>query len=489
MPYGARRAAAWEGTAHQVGSPQAGDLLTTVTQDTGTGLAAGAADTAAAVVAEEAAAPQAEAAAAPQGAAVAALDNAVAAPDGDVPTRPRPTRPVRRRRPWTVGGLHVLQLVVWEAAVAAVLTVHRQSPAVLVPVAVVATLAVLLTAVRVRGRWLHQWLGLWLRFRARRRSVALGGPGDTTADVARTVLDSLARGSSLGLLRVGDDEVGTIVHTTGLSVLVETSPEGGDPTAEATRTLPPLTALLPPVEDDDATVPALAVQLLVQTVPAPAWAGADDPAALSYRQLTGGTVPARRRCWVALQVVRRPDDDGTADLEAPLVNGLRRLRRQLERAGLRTQVLGPDDLAAALIGVAGLEAGPQGLPRGGDAALTGARVTETWTGWSAGTVVHTTFRLLDWPSLESPAGQELVDRLGTSTAVSTTVSLAARRVSADQVELATSLRVVLPGSAALDDVTARLQAEATSCGARVERLDGRQAAGMAAAVAFGGFLR
>lgn len=463
MPYGAARPGA-AGSARAAGSTVGVPSTLTDQRAEGAALAAGAT----------------------QGEAVAALDTALAAPDVSEPDRPRPARPVRRRRPWTIGGVHVLQLVLWEAAVAAVLAVHRQPPAVLVPVAAVAVLLVLLTAVRRRGRWLHQWLGLWLRYRVRRRSVPLGAPGAGSVEVATTLLDALSRGSHLGRVLVDDAEVGTIVHTTGLSVLVETSPEGGDPTTEATRTLPPLTALLPPAED---TGPDMAVQLLVQTVPAPAWVGAGDPAALSYRQLTGGTAPARRRCWVALQVLRSPDDEGTADLEAPLVNGLRRLRRQLGRAGLRTQLLGPEDLAGALIGVAGLEAGPQGRPRGADPVLAGAAVTETWTTWGAGSASHTTFRLLDWPSLDAPAGQELVDRLGTSAAVPTTVSVAARRVSPDQVELATSLRVVLPVPEALDDVTARITGMAAECGARVERLDGRQAAGMAAAVAFGGFLR
>jgi len=478
MPYGQARAAGWAGTAGSVpAAPRAAARPAAVGASVG----------AAAPAALAGGAPQGVAAAAVQGDAVAALDSAVAAPAVVDPERPRPTRPVRRRRPWTVGGVHVLQLVVWETAVAAVLAVHRQPLPVLVPVAAVAVLAVLLTAVRRRGRWLHQWLGLWLRFRVRRRSVPLAAAGPGTADAATTLLDALARGSRLGRLAVDDEEVGTIVHTTGLSVLVETSPEGGDPTTEAIRTLPPLTALLPPVEDGG---PAVAVQLLVQTVPAPAWAGAGDPAALSYRQLTGGTAPARRRCWVALQVLRGPDDEGTAALEAPLVNALRRLRRQLGRAGVRTQLLPPADLAAALVGAAGLEAGPGGRPRGGDEAMAGS-VTETWTTWRAGAVRHTTFRLLDWPSLESPAGQELVDRLGTGAAVPTTVSVAARRVGPDLVELATSLRVVLPGTdaAALADVTDRLTGLAAECGARVERLDGRQAAGMASAVAFGGFLR
>jgi type VII secretion protein EccE len=465
LPYGNRAAGSWASTA-AAATPAAG----------ATGLA------------DQQQADVAVAAAAPQGGPVAALDTALAAPEVVEPHRPRPTRPQRRRRPWTVGGVHVLQLVLWEAAVAAVVAVHRQPLAVLVPVVVLAVVLVVLTAVRRRGRWLHQWLGLWLRFRVRRRSVPLGAAGTTTPDVATTLLDALSRGAHLGQVLVDDDEVGTIVHTTGLSVLVETSPEGSDPTTETIRTVPPLTALLPPVEEGG---PTMAVQLLVQTVPAPAWAGAGDPAALSYRQLTGGAAPARRRCWVALQVIRSPDDDGTADLEVPLVNGLRRLRRQLGRAGLRTQLLGRADLAGAVLGVAGLEAGPHGLPRGAEASS--GDVTETWSTWRAGAVRHTTFRLLDWPSLDVPAGQELVDRLGTSAAVPTTVSVAARRVSPDEVELATSLRVVLPGpdagSTALSEVTAAITGMATECGARVERLDGRQAAGMAAAVPFGGFLR
>jgi type VII secretion protein EccE len=465
-------ARAWAETARTVGVTTTAVAATTAT---------------ATALAEPAATGSAAAATAVQGQAVAAVGTALSTPEADRPPVPRPTRPQPRRRPWTVRGLHVLQLVVWEVAVAAVLAVHRQPPSVLVPVAAVAVLAVALTAVRLRGRWLYSWVVLWVRYRTRQRSAPLVADGDASSTaVAEALLGSLSRGAHLDEFVVDEQIAGLVVHAGGVSALIETSPGGDDPTAEAIRTLPPLTALLPPA---DAGEPSVSVQLLVQTVPAPAWVGDDSPAAVSYRQLTGGTVPARRRCWVALQVLRSPDDGGLDELRAALANSVRRVRRQLHRADLRTQLLGPDDLVAALLGVAGLEAGPDGSPVPGAGDLAAERTEEAWTTWRAGELVHSTFRLLDWPLLDQPAGQQLVDRLGTTTTVSTTIAVAARRVGAEDVELATSLRVVLPVPDALPGVTAQLAATAADCGARVQRLDGRQVHGMAAAMPFGGFLR
>lgn len=426
-----------------------------------------------------------------QGDAVPAVDSAL--PGTQHPERTRPGRPRPRRRAWMLGPFHLLQVVVWQAAVAVVLAVHREPLPVLVPVAAVAAVAVVLTAVRVRGRWLYSWAALVARFRVRRRRTPLAaqGPGTvvTVAAVADALLGAVSPEARVEPVVLDDQDAGLVVHRDGVAVVLATVATTDDATTDPARTLPPLTALLPPDESGDLPV---VVQLLVQTVPAPGWTGDTDPAAVSYRQLTGGRVPARRRSWVVVQVSRLPDDDRTADLVTTLANAVRRVRRQLGRASLRTHLLGVDDLRAALVGVAGLDAGPDGAVRPQAADGRGAEAprsvetVETWGSWRAGGVEHVTYRLLDWPSLEAVPGQDLVDRLGTVSGLQTTVSVAARRTG-ELVELSCSLRVRLPGGPA--DPTAALVDTAAEAGARLERLDGRHRAGMAAALPLGGFLR
>ncbi|WP_191328561.1 type VII secretion protein EccE, partial [Klenkia taihuensis] len=418
-----------------------------------------------------------------QGAAVPALDSAL--PGSRPPERVRPGRPAPRRRPWTLGPFHLLQVVVWEAAAAVVLAVHRQPPAVLVPVAVLAGAAVLVTAVRVRGRWLHSWVALAARFRARRRRTPLTAGGAGPAPVVDALLDAVSPEARVQAVRFDDADAGLVVHRDGVAVVLSLAPTTEDPTTEPVRTLPPLTALLPPDESGDLPV---AVQLLVQTVPAPGWTGDTDPAAVSYRELTGGQVPARRRSWVVLQVARLPEDDRVDDLVTTVANAVRRVRRQLERASLRSHLLGPDDLRAALLGVAGLDAGPDGVVRAVSGAAEPPEAVETWRSWRAGGVEHVTYRLVDWPSLDAAAGQDLVDRLGTAAGLQTTVSVAARR-SGDRVELATALRVRVPAGTGADELAAVLSRTAADAGARVEPLHGRHRFGMAAALPLGGFLR
>ncbi|MCM3523295.1 type VII secretion protein EccE, partial [Curtobacterium sp. P97] len=107
----------------------------------------------------------------------------------------------------------------------------------------------------------------------------------------------------------------------------------------------------------------------------------DGPAALSYRELTGGAVPAARRCWVALQVLRVPDADPDADtstLQTDLANSARRVVRRLRRAGLRAVPVTPED---AVVGVLGLL---------GDDPEPGAVVRAGWSSWTAGPQRSTT---------------------------------------------------------------------------------------------------
>ena len=392
----------------------------------------------------------------------------------DRPPAPVPTRPRVPRRPWTLGGLHLVQVLVWELALVAVLAVHREPLPVLVPVATVAVLALLLTTVRLSGRWAWQVLAARLRFRGRRRRT--DPPGADPVAAADAVLGAVTRGGWIDVVRVDGVDAAVFDHAGGASVVVEASPATTHPFDDRVPVLPALGSLLPAPEDGG---PQVTVQLLVQTVPAPGVLGPEDPAAVSYRELTGGSVPARRRSWIALQVQRPPVDTDEEDLRQALVNAVRRVQRQVRRAGLRGHLLGPEDARAGVLTLVG--GAPDGTPPGG--------TRETWRAWHGGDLQHVTLHVARWPDLgDGDAARAWVDRLGEVPALTTTVSVAARRTG-DELDLEGTVRLVLPpGDDARAAVTALVE-QARALGGTVRRLDGEHAAGVAATLPLGGFLR
>ncbi|WP_113839442.1 hypothetical protein [Blastococcus sp. TF02A-26] len=410
----------------------------------------------------------------PRAASAAVSAAAAAPPDGPPlaartptpPSRPPVRRPdVRRRVP---GGAATGQLLAVQGAVAAVLAVHRQPPAVLVPVAAVALVVVLLAVVRLRGRWAWQWADLWLRHRfGRRRSVLL--PVGDPAATADALLDAVADGAWLDRVELDGGTAALWTSAGGLAVAVEVSPAGPLPFVSARRELPALTQLLPAADEGGAR---FTVQVLEQTlVPSRA---AQDPASLSYQELTGGSVPAQRRCWVALQVLRTPADDDPDTLRTDLVNATRRVLRRLRRDGLRAVPVGPDDAVLGVLGLLGPDAGP--LPH---------RVTDGWRHWQAGPRRWQTASL-DLGGDVDPAAVLTRARDGAGRAgVATTITVAARRPDESSLELQAVVRTALADG----DDPATVAAAFASAGVPLGRLDGRQAAGVAATLPLGGFLR
>jgi len=248
-------------------------------------------------------------------------------------------------------GVHVGQIVCWEAAVAGVVAVLDRPTSVLVPVCVAATTLVGMTAIRVRGRWLHQWLGVWSRYLVRRRRPSL--PVGSAGDRAAALLGHLSRGAVAGSVQVDGIEVGLVEHQGGVTALVELSP-GDEPAllVEGARPVPSPAALLPLAEPGD---PLVTIQVVVQVTPAPV-PGADHSAPLtSYRQLTGGLVPAARRTWIALQVLRTVDDHADDDLRRSVAAAVRRLLRRLGKDGDTGRALDRTELLSVLAALAHVE--------------------------------------------------------------------------------------------------------------------------------------
>ena len=230
-----------------------------------------------------------------------------------------------------------------------------------------------LVLVRVRRKWLYQWVAQVLRFRLRRRSLPAGlGPA--------ALLELLRPAAIVGSIDVDGVNVGVIEDPRGMSAVIEL----GDP-ADLLGEVRSLTTRIPASD-------GVHLQLLIS-----AEAAADGPgaAATSYRQLTEGRVLTRRR----ILVVVRAEADGTV-----LAGAVRRVRRRLEPC----RPLGPDMVPRVLAEFARHDPAHP--------------VHESWSAIEVGGVRQTTFRLRTWPETLP------LERMLTIPGVGTTVALTADRL-------------------------------------------------------------
>lgn len=437
---------------------------------------------------------QAQSAAAVQ--AVAAPPRGMGATDPEPDEAPEPeagaavaSKPVSSRRTVALFGIRAGQIVAWELAILAVALVYRERLSILIPVAIGALLLVAVTALRRHGHWLYQWLGLWLRYQTRHRRRRITGGDDGAADeVARALLTGVVRGAEIVPVEIDEIGVALISHVGGLSAVLEVAPVDAGHVVEPSQILPPLPALLPNAEIGE---PMISVQVIIQSIPAPNFLGLANSAAISYRELAGGVVPATRGCWLAVQAQHIAEDYTAKDLQESVIRAVKRLQRRLRKSGLRARLLNREEVATELLSLARVEARETSLPersrRGKE--LTTPAVQESWRTWSAGPQLHTTFRLLDWPDLADPGGRELLDRLVHIPTLATTVTVAARRrAAAEDVELEAAIRVTLPDRGAVESSTKDVQAILEVVGGRAERMDGEQVFGVAATLPLGGFL-
>lgn len=399
------------------------------------------------------------------------------------PPTGNPGRPHRPIKPATAWFVHAGQIVALQLAVIGVLVGLQRPMEIMVPLLAGAVVLFALTVPRHDGRWAYQWLGIWLRYGLRRRHRTMTA-GGSIAELLRPFL----RGVQMSVIEIDDAEKMLLTHAGGLTMLVEATPETAGMFVESGLTVPPPTALLPPVDETGSPISA---QVVVQTTPAPGAYRPDGVVAHSYQALGQGMVPAHRRSWIALQALRTPADSGTddADLRAALLNAVARLQRRLRRAGIRATVLDGTALTADLVGLSGAETVP--LPGGAPAV----QLQERWTSWSAGSHAQVVYRLLEWPDLGTHAGREFFDRLATLSSVMTTVGLSARRVvrpagrstGQSELELEAVLRLTVPADQ-VKRLRTQLDTLARRHGVRLQRMNGEQAFGVAASLPLGGFV-
>ncbi|RIW39885.1 type VII secretion protein EccE [Micromonospora endophytica] len=390
---------------------------------------------------------------------------AAAGDDGPAPV----VRPYRRRL--TVAGVHVAQLVAWQAGAAAVLAATPYGVPMTVAVAVAVLVLLAPTMVRRRGRWLYEWVAVWWGFRGRRRQLAAAGP-----DAAWQLMSHVEGSVELDQVEIDDQPAVLLTHRGGLSAVLEVDPTEGALLMGAPQALPSPMALLPAA---DPKTPPVVVQVLIQVTPAPrVGAAAVDRA---YRELTGGSVPASRQAWVVLQAPRTPDFHADRDLRPALTAAIRRTRRQLRHDRVSARLLNRDEVLAAVATLTHLS----GTTMGTDRPL----VREGWRSWSAQGTPQSCHRLLDWPD----RAWEVDALLRGLPAVAGVVSIAAARQSGrpgdDEAVLEVAFRLIGADATGLAAADRALVEAVRAHGGRLQRLDGEHAHGVAATLPLGGFLR
>jgi type VII secretion protein EccE len=308
--------------------------------------------------------------------------------------------------------LHSGQIVVGQLGlVILVLGWLAGRPLVLLPAVVLAGTVSGLALGRVRGRWLYQWLALALRYLSRPHALPAG------ADPA-----ALARFVTGGRPDPGE------------TVVIELAGDG-PLLAGAGVELPSPGTLIPLLPK------GASVRLILTAVPA----RGSGALGTSYRELTGGRVPAQLR---ALLVVRI---DGTAGRLPD------RALRRLDRLGLAYTLLDPPAVATALAELTDHD--PDRPAR------------ETWSMVRLGRRCQATFRV-GTPQIGGPAPAELL-------------CLPASRVTLGLAGPELAVRLTAANPTALARAERALRRSAGSVGARVGRLDGDQLGGLAGTLPWG----
>jgi len=386
--------------------------------------------------------------------------------------------------------IRLAQVVCWQVAVVLVLVASRQEPVLLLAAVAAATVLVVPTVVPWRGRWLYLWLPVWLAYIGRRRDLvppvpvpgrASGSAPAAAPDPRRSLIDFVAPGAAVTDATVDGETIAVVTHQAGLAAVLELQPDDHTLFAAQFRSSPDPVSLLPVVESDP--LPATA-QLLVRVEPALAALAGTGAALESYRQLTGGRVPADRRCWLAVQIPRTPELLRDEELRPLLVNAVRRARRRWRRNGLAARLLGPEDLLNAAWAVAGLDPHPAGRPGPDGHGHGGELVRETWDGWRSADRPQASFRITRWPTGRWSVDQVLLGLPATVTLGAAVVRDPERAARGD-LGIEAVVRAAAADGAALASVDARLSALLRAAGGAVERLDGRHRTTMAATLPLG----
>ncbi|MCX4387172.1 type VII secretion protein EccE [Micromonospora peucetia] len=350
-------------------------------------------------------------------------------------------------------GVRAGQVIATQVAVAAV--VAAVGGGVLATLAAVGVAALLLPVawVRLRGRWLFEWLTTGLSYATRRRALPpAAGPA--------ALLDLVDPGAVVRPAELAGTPAAVLDDAAGMVALLEI----GDPAdllGDAPRALPVPASLLPAAAPDG---PPVRLQLLLTGSPAPTVGAGGGTVGTSYRQLTDGRLAGRERVVLAVRVLRV--EGWTAEeLRRALSGTVRRIIRRIGPVAARP--LGEHATLRVLAELAHHDDHP---------------AQESWQAVRAGDLLQTTFRLSRWPDADTDAGRRLVGRLLALPATATTVALGVGpwvggAPAAAPTELAVRLAAATP--AELSIAAQALRRLVAEVGGEVHRLDGAQLDGLA----------
>ncbi|MGW1992317.1 type VII secretion protein EccE [Embleya sp. NPDC001921] len=408
-------------------------------------------------------------------------------PDGTTPASRRATLRLHPRA-GRVGGVLVQQIVLIQLGALLFAIAATANPAASIGLGAVAVLLVAPALVRLRGRWLVQWLPIVFDFGRRRRLPAVADDADAVPAPVLECAPHLVTGS------VDDRErrsIGVIGDGTFLTaVLLVTSRDEPLRPARGQRSLPP-TVIVSALEVDD--VRLASVQVVQHTRPAPAGHLPEESlAATSYRQLVEQglhDVPALRLTWIALRfdpelcasaVAAR--GGGEQGAQRALLRAVDRLAGNLTGAGFEARALDEAELIQALATSCGVNLSTRryGYGRGG------RRTVESRRAWRCDDRRHTTYWANRWPEPTQGRTSDPIGTLTATPAIATTFALTATHGVGGTTALTAHVRITARSDSELADATKQLERRARAEEIGLTRLDWEQQPALLATLPLGG---
>ncbi|PPK69561.1 type VII secretion protein EccE [Actinokineospora auranticolor] len=404
----------------------------------------------------------------------------------------------RRNRGASLGALPVANLVVLEVGVAiglVLLAIDLELKYVSIGIGGV---ALILAALRWRGRWFTQWIGLTARYALRSHSrvskpaetitmeqlaaadaSAVTGPDDPRVSLLRLAVPDLV------VAHAKDHEekpLGLAWHEGTWTAVLLVDPAPALVTEVGSTPSLPLGALAPCLEDRGVVLDA--IQVIWHCYPGSAALPPNSPALASYLEVLGPLpAVARRTTWVAVRLdprrcpaAVRERGGGVVGAHRALIGALSRVRNALESRGVPTRPLDPDELLKAGIAAAELSGVAGSNNRVG--------LRERWSGVTAAGIGHASYAITGWPQGKVATS---LNALTGVRALSTTVAMSLTPGSDDgQVGLRSLVRVSARTPEELDHADDRLTAISDRLGVTLTPLRGLQVAGLAATLPLGG---
>jgi type VII secretion protein EccE len=366
------------------------------------------------------------------------------------------------RQPRRVLGLSAGQIVSVQVALVLIAGAASWNMIALAVAVPLAAGLVLLCWGRMRGRWLSEWFGVWLRFKSRGRRIEAG-----TNSMA--LLTFAHPGSRVSTLELEGTPAAMFADSEGFVALLELGESAVIP-SRVWHPLPSPVSLLPAPAAD---TPPVRIQLLLHSVATTGSA----PVAASYRQLTGGRLLAAERAVLAVRV-QRADGWPDEDLTRALSGAVRKVRAKLD--GVPHRPLGE----VAALRVLAEFAGHDGTHP----------AQEGWGALHLGGLLQSVHLVERWPQSHPDPAHALLPRLLRLPATTTTVSLTAgpwrhqgdQPGANDHIPAQLAVRLATPDQASLSNAATSLRQVLATDQAQARRLEGEQMDGLLATLPLAG---